>query len=174
MKKQVIMLAAILGLATLTTTAQKSTKFVTGTVSYTKSTDVDASYGISPTIGYYVTNKVSVGLSAEVGKAGDAKTTNVGVFGRCDFTNIGKSCTLFSQVGVASNSSTVADVKTTSVTAGLGLGANYAINSKWALTMHVADLVSYTNADSKSTFTVGFSGVNNPFAAAKFGVMYRF
>jgi outer membrane protein W len=174
MKKQVMMLAAILCLATLTTTAQKSTKFVTGTVSYTKSTDVDASYGFSPTIGYYLTNKVSVGVSGEVGKADGATTTNVGVFGRCDFASIGKSCTVFSQADLASNSTTVADVKTTSIAAGLGLGANYAINSKWALTMHVADLISYTSADSKSTLTVGFSGVNNPFATAKFGVMYKF
>jgi len=174
MKKRVLMLAAILGLAVLTTTAQKSTKFVTGTVSYTKSTDVDASYSLSPTIGYYVTNKVSVGLTGEVGKAGDTKTTNVGVFGRCDFMNIGKSCQLFSQVDLTSNSSTTADVKTTSVSANLGLGSNYHINSKWALTMHLTDLISFETADGNSTTTIGFSGINNPFATAKFGVVYKF
>jgi hypothetical protein len=174
MKKQVLMLAAILGLATLTTTAQKSSKFVTGTVSYTKTTDVEAAYNISPTIGYYVTDRVSVGVLGEIGKTGDAKTTNVGVFGRCDFAKVGKNCDLFSQIDITSNSSTVADVKTTSTSANLGLGGNYHFNKKWALTMHIADLISYKSTDGNSTTTIGFTGVNNPFATAKFGVVYKF
>ena len=174
MKKQVLLLAAILGLATLTATAQKSTKFVIGTVSYTKATDVEAIYSLNPTIGYYVTDKVSVGVLGGIGKDGDAKTANVGVFGRCDFAKIAKNCDLFSQVDITANSSTVADVKTTSTSANLGLGANYHFNKKWALTMHVADLISYESADGNSTTTIGFSGLNNPFATAKFGVLYKF
>jgi outer membrane protein W len=172
--KKVLLLLAVVLTALTSVNAQKSSKFITGTVSYTKATDADASYSLSPTIGYYVTNKVSVGLTGEIGKAGDAKTTNIGVFGRCDFMNIGKSCQVFSQVDLTSNSSTVADVKATSVSANLGLGGNYYINKKWALTMHVADLVSYESADGNSTTTIGFSGINNPFATAKFGVVYKF
>jgi len=164
MKKQVFLLAAIVCLASLTTIAQKSTKFVTGTVSYSKSTDVEATYAVSPTLGYYVTPKVSVGITGEIGKAGDTKTVNVGVFGRCDFMKVGKSCDVFSQVTLMNETSTVADVKTTEFNANLGLGANYLINSKWALTMHVADLISYESADGKYTTTIGFSGVENPFA----------
>ena len=173
MKKQVLLLAAILGFATLTI-AQKSTKFVTGTVSYTKATDTKATYSLNPTIGYYVTDRVSVGVLGEIGKDGDAKTTNVGVFGRCDFAKIAKNCDLFSQVDITANSSTVADVKTTSTSANLGLGGNYYFNKKWALTMHVADLISYESTDGNSTTTIGFSGLNNPFATAKFGVVYKF
>jgi outer membrane protein W len=172
--KKVLLLLAVVLTALTSVNAQKSSKFITGTVSYTKSTDADASYSLSPTIGYYVTNRVSVGLTGEVGKAGDAKTTNVGIFGRCDFMNIGKNCTLFSQVDLTSNSSTVADVKTTSTSANLGLGGNYTINSKWSLTMHVADLVSYENSNNTSTTTIGLDGVNNPFSTAKFGVVYKF
>ena len=174
MKKQVLLLAAILGLATLTATAQKSSKFVTGTASFTKSTDVEATYTISPTIGYYVTNKVSIGLTGEVGKTGDTKTANIGVFGRCDFAKFGKSCTLFSQLTLVNESSTVADVKTNEFNASLCLGGNYDINSKWALTMNIADLVEFESASGNTTTTVGFSGINNPFSTAKFGVVYKF
>ena len=58
--------------------------------------------------------------------------------------------------------------------ANLGLGGNYDINKKWALTMHVSDLVSYESADGSSVLTVGFSGLNNPLATSKFGVVYKF
>ena len=107
-------------------------------------------------------------------RSAHAKTANIGVFGRCDFAKFGKSCTLFSQLNLVSESTTVADVKTDGFNANLCLGGNYEINSKWALTMQIADLVEYKSASGKYTATVGFSGVNNPFATAKFGVMYRF
>jgi hypothetical protein len=77
-------------------------------------------------------------------------------------------------LGVASNSSTDAGVKTTSTTAGLGLGANYFVSSKLALSMKLADLVSYANSDSHSILTVGFDGVSNPFSTASFGVLSKF
>jgi hypothetical protein len=65
-------------------------------------------------------------------------------------------------------------VKSTSTSANLGLGANYSITKKLALTMNVADLISYESADGNSVTTIGFTGVNNPFATAKFGVIYKF
>jgi outer membrane protein len=174
MKKQLLLLAAILGLATLTATAQKSSKFVTGTVSYTKTTDVKATYSVNPTIGYYVTDRVSVGVLGEIGKDGDTKTTNLGAFGRCDFMKVGKHCDLFSQVTLANESATTAGVKQNQFAANLALGGNYYVNKKWALTMHLADLISYQSADGNSTTTIGFSGITNPLAAAKFGVLYKF
>jgi hypothetical protein len=56
----------------------------------------------------------------------------------------------------------------------LGLGLNYFVSSKLALTLHVADLVDYTDSKSMSTFSLGWQGVTNPFSASKFGVLYRF
>lgn len=173
MKKLVLVLAVILG-STALTTAQKSSKILSGTVSYTKATDEKASYAITPLIGYFVTDKVAVGVLGEYGKTSTEETTNVGVFGRCHFMAIGKNCQVFSQVDLTSNSTKVADVTTKSISANLGLGANYTITKKLDLTMNVADLITYENADSKSTTTIGFSGINNPFAVAKFGVIYKF
>jgi len=181
MKKQFKMvIAALVVLFAAFTTAnaqcafKKSNKFVEGTVSYSKSTDVKATYSVSPTIGYFVTDKVAVGAFGEFGKDGDTKTTNVGVFARCYFLTIGKSLHTYSQLDVASNTTKIGDVKATSTVANLGLGINYFVTSKLGLTMNVANLISYESADSKSTTTIGFSGIDNPFATAKFGVIYKF
>lgn len=163
--------------ATSAQTFKKSDKIVEGTLSYSKSTDVKSSYSIKPAVGYFLTNKVAVGVFGEVGKTATEKTTNVGVFGRCYFMTVGKKCSIFSQVDAASNSSTLSDsasTKLTSVCANLGFGANYFVTSKLGLTMNVANLVSYESADSKSTTTIGFSGIANPFSTAKFGIIYKF
>jgi len=190
MKKQLklVALALMLSFTAFTVSAQmkdckmsamncafkKSDKMLEGTVSLTKATDVKATWTLNPTVGYFVTNRVAVGLSGQLGETADVKTTNVGVFARCYFMNIGQHAHVFSQLGVASNSSTDAGVKTTSTTAGLGLGANYFVSPKLALSMKLADLVSYTNSDSRSTLTVGFDGVSNPFTTGSFGVLYKF
>ena len=173
MKKVVLVLAVLLAAFT-NTNAQKGAKFVSGTVSYTKATDVKASYSIIPTVGYFVTNKVAVGVLGEVGKTSTEETTNVGVFGRCHFLTIGKNGQLFSQVDLTSNSTTTAGVKAKSTSINLGLGANYAITPKLGLTMYLADLISHESANGASVTTIGFTGINNPFAMGKFGVIYTF
>ena len=180
MKKQLkfVILALALSLTTFTMvnaqSFKKSDKIVEGTVSLTKETDVKASWSLSPSIGYFVTDRVAVGVAGAFGETEDAKTSSVGVFGRCYFLNVGKNFKAYSQLDVATNSATVLGVKATSTTAGLGLGANYFLTSRLGLSAHVADLISYENQDSQSTLTVGFTGVNNPLTAAKFGVIYKF
>jgi outer membrane protein len=187
MKKQLklVVLALMLSFTAFTVSAQmkdcamncafkKSDKMLEGTVSLTKATDVKATWTLNPTVGYFVTNRVAVGLSGQLGETADVKTINVGAFARCYFMNIGQHAHIFSQLGVASNSTTDAGVKTTSTTAGLGIGANYFVSPKLALSMKVADLVSYANSGSNSTLTVGFEGVTNPFTTGSFGVLYKF
>lgn len=181
MKKQfkLVIAALVLTLTAFTTvsaqsTFKKSNKFVEGTLSYSKSTDVDATYGIRPTVGYFVTDRVAVGLFGEGTKAGDTKTTNIGAFARCYFLSIGQHCKTYSQLGLASNSTNVAGIKASAFAANVDLGVNYFVSSRLALTMNVANLISYESADSKSTTTIGFDGINNPFATAKFGVLYKF
>ena len=181
MKKQLklTILTLVLGLMSLTTvsaqsTFKKSEKFVEGTVSYTKEDGSKAEWSLNPTVGYFLTDKFAVGLTGGFGESADVKTTNIGAFGRCYFLNIGKSAKIYSQLGVASNSTNTAGVKVSSTMLDLGLGANYFVTSKLALTMHVADLVSYQTQDSNSQLSVGFAGVTNPFALANFGVLYKF
>ena len=172
MKKVLLILG--LAISTLSFGQKKGDKFVSGTVSYTKTTDVDGIYTINPTIGYHVTDKVSVGVLGEVGKTATEETINVGVFGRCDFMTIGKCLTAFSQLDVTNNSSKVSDVKTTSLGVNLGLGLNCSVSKRLALTMNLADLITYEKTDGVSTTTIGFTGINNPFATGKVGLLYRF
>ena len=153
---------------------KKSDKLVEGTVSYSKTTGEDAVYSFNPTVGYFVTNRVAVGAFGQFGKDGEAKTTNFGAFARCYFLTIGKNLHTFSQVDIAANSTNTAGVKTNSTSANLGLGVNYFVSSKLALTMNVANLISYEGADGASTTTIGFTGIDNPFSTAKFGVLYKF
>lgn len=176
MKKTVLLLAVILGSFSLTTvSAQKNSAILSGTVSYTKAKDVKASYSINPLIGYFVTDKVAVGVLGGLSKTDSAnKATSVGVFGRCHFLNIGKKCLIFSQLDLTSNSETVENVKTKSTCVNLGLGANYTLTKKLDLTMHVTNLATYVSTEGASAFTVGFSGVANPFATTGFGVIYKF
>jgi len=172
--KKVILLLAVSLAAFASVNAQKSSQFVTGTVSYTKSTDIKASYSINPLVGYFITNKVAVGVFGSFGETATAKTVGVGIFTRCHFLTIGKNCQLFSQLDLGSNSEKKAGVKASTTGVNLGLGANYSITKKLGLTIHVADLISYKSSDGSSTTTIGFTGITNPFAVAKFGVIYTF
>ena len=172
MKKVLLILG--LAITTLSFGQKKSDKFVSGTISYAKTTNVDGIYTINPTLGYYLTDKVSVGILGEVGKNATEETVNVGVFGRCDFLKIGKCLTAFSQLDVSNNSTKVSDVKTTGLEANLGLGLNCSVSKKLSLTMHLADLITYEKIEKVSTTTIGFTGINNPFATGKVGLLYRF
>jgi len=174
MKKTVLLLAV--AFSTVIGNAQsfkKADKFLEGTVSYTKTTDVDAEYSINPTVGYWLTDRFAAGVTAEIGKSVE-KTTSIGAFGRCQFLTVGKNINVFSQLNVLTNTVDVAGTKTSTFNTNLGLGAYCFVSKKLALTMNLADLISYSKVDSKSTLSVGFSGVNNPFSTAKFGVAYKF
>ena len=179
MKKTIIALVAIL--AGLTSTAQKGSKYLVGSVSYQKQTDADATYGISPLVGYYVTDKSSVGMFGSVGTDGVTKSSSIGVFGRTDFLHIGKNCSVFAQASVGRSTNKTSIDKYSEFEAKLGLGANYSLSSKWGLTMHLCDIVRYENTNNaptgnggQSTFTLGLGAITNPFAVSNFGIVYKF
>lgn len=175
MKKVALFFALMFTVLITSAQFKKADKFVEGTVSYSKSTGADAIYGIQPTLGYFVTDRFAVGASGEFGKNKDGvKTTGVNAFGRCYVLNIGKNLKTFSQLNVGTTSVDNAGIKTSAFGINVGLGVNYFVSSKLALSMHVADLMNYTSVESNSTFTIGWTGVNNPLSAAKFGVLYRF
>ena len=58
------------------------------------------------------------------------------------------------------------------VTADFGLGLNYFVTKKLALTANLTSLASYD--DSASTFKVGFNKVDNPLTTPKIGLIYKF
>ena len=174
--KKVALFFALMFIALITSAQfKKADKFVEGTVSYSKSTGADAAYGVQPTLGYFVTDRFAVGASGDFGKdEAGSKTNSIGAFGRCYVLNIGQNLKTYSQLNVGTTSVTEAGVKTSAFGINVGLGVNYFVSPKLALSMHVADLMNYTSVESNSTFTIGWTGVNNPLSASKFGVLYRF
>ena len=151
----------------------KGDKIVEGMVSYSKSKGADAVYTVAPSFGYFATNKIAVGVSAEFGTSANGDVTNFGVYARNYFHTIGKNFLTFAQVNAGNNTTKNAGVKTSEFAAGVGLGANYFVSPNVALSMHVADLVSYTSGEGASNFSIGFTGFHNPFSMAKFGVLIK-
>lgn len=151
---------------------KKADKFVEGTASYSKTEGTDGTYGLSPVVGYFVTDKIAVGAYGEFSKNATTKNNSVGAFGRCYFLNVGKNFKTFSQLSVLSSSTTAAGETTSGVSFDLGLGINYFVTSRLALSSNLGNLMNY---DSKtSTFSIGFSGINNPISNPSFGVLYKF
>lgn len=151
---------------------KKADKFVEGTASYTKTEGTDGTYGLSPVVGYFVNDKMAIGAYGEFSKNETTKTNNVGVFGRHYFLNIGKNFKTFSQLSVLSSTTTVAGEKTSGVSFNFGLGANYFVTSRLALSTSLGNLMSYDGGSSE--FSIGFSGIKNPISNPSFGVLYKF
>jgi outer membrane protein len=178
MKKVVLLVVAFITAITFTNAQnnfKKSNKFVEGTVSYTKATGTDAEYGFQPTVGYFLTDRFAIGASGAFGKdAAGVKTNGIGAFGRCYVLNIGQNLKTFSQLNIGTASVNDAGIKTSTFGVNLGLGINYFVSPKLALTLNVANLVDYTSIKSNSTFNIGWEGVTNPLSTSKFGVLYKF
>lgn len=155
-------------------TFKKADKIVEGTVSYSKTKGADATYSFAPTLGYFTSNKMAVGVNAELGRNGSEETTNIGAFGRYYFMCIGKNLCAYTQMSVASNTTRNDSTKSSVFATNVGLGVNYFVTKKVAVTAHVADLVDYTSGNGTSNFSVGFNGFHNPISMTKFGVLVRF
>ena len=178
MKKVVLLVVAFITAITFTNAQnnfKKSNKFVEGTVSYTKSTGIDAEYGFQPTVGYFLTDRFAVGILGIFDKdASGVKTNSIGAFGRCYVLNVGQNLKTFSQLNIGTTSVNDVGIKTSAFGVNLGLGINYFVSPKLALTLNVANLVDYTSIKSNSTFNIGWEGITNPLNASKFGVLYKF
>lgn len=146
----------------------KGDKFVEGSVSYTAQNGASPVWSVSPTVGYFVTKCFAVGATASFD---NTESVSVGAFGRCYFMSIGKHANIFSDLTVA-NTNTVGSPAMFS--AGVGLGLNYFVTPRLALTTRLTDLMAYTNQDGHSKFTLGVGTINNPIAAPQFGVLYKF
>ena len=183
MKKILLILVAALGFtATAQTGFKKSDVFVEGTFSYAKEKGQDATYGVAPTVGYFLTDKFAVG--AQVEKTNTMDNFSAGVFGRYYFLNVGKDFKVFSGLGVNTTDVIIediidvnGDVNSTPVTysnvsTDLSLGVNYFVTKNLALSANLANLAGY-NFETGS-FNVGFDGVENPFNTPTFGVLYKF
>lgn len=179
--KKVFSIFVALTVLTLSVTAQgfkKSDKIIEGMASYNKDDGNSGYYSISPTVGYFINDKIALGLNGEFSTSSNKDASNIGAFGRLYFLEVGKEGKLkvFTQLSVLSSKETTKDStgveKTSGVGFNWGVGANYFITSRLALSTNLFDLMSYNSAQSE--FMIGFKGVNNPLSTPSFGVLYKF
>lgn len=174
--KKLFSIFVALTVLTLSVSAQgfkKSDKILEGTVSYSKSKGSDAVYSVSPSLGYFVTNKAAIGFTGEFGTSEDGDVSNFGVYGRQYFHTVGKNILTYAQLNAGVNNTSAAGVKTSMFGAGVGLGANYFVSNRVAVSAHLSDLLSYTSGEGMSNFSIGFTGFNNPLAMTKFGILIK-
>ncbi|WP_343560584.1 outer membrane beta-barrel protein [Sphingobacterium sp.] len=212
MKKVLLTLAAVAGL-TVASQAQefgfKKTDFIVeGNLSANTSNDKTEhvktnSFNFNPSVGYFVTDKIAVGLDFNVGN--NKKTTNVdqanesyvkgnsfgvGAYGRYYFLELGSRFKTYAQLGAgyAQEDGKINDgVKTTDIAktkafgANAGLGINYFVTPKIAINFGLTDLLSFKTskldvdgAKSSNEFNANINSFNNFFDTAKFGLTFKF
>ncbi|WP_021192240.1 outer membrane beta-barrel protein [Sphingobacterium sp. B16(2022)] len=209
MKKLLLTLTAVAGL-TFASQAQefgfKKTDFIVeGNFSANTKNNKTAekkenSFNFNPSVGYFVSDKVAVGLDFNFGnlKATDYSGTNdtynkssnfgVGAYGRYYFLDLGSRFKTYAQLaagyqqrtGEVNNGTTTTDIpKVKGFGAGAGLGMNYFVTENIAINFGLTDLLSFGTAKedggkSSNEFNANINSFNNFFDTAKFGLTFKF
>ncbi len=161
------------------------------------------SFNFNPSVGYFVTDKIAVGLDFNVGN--NKKTTNVdqanesyvkgnsfgvGAYGRCYFLELGSRFKTYAQLGagyaqadgkINDGTNTIDVPKTKGFGANAALGINYFVTPKIAINFGLTDLLSFKTskldvdgAKSSNEFNANINSFNNFFDTAKFGLTFKF
>lgn len=176
----------------------KGDVFVEGNLSINstnnKNTDVKTSMTeFAPKAGYLLTDKFAVGLS--LGIESGKTTTNgtetskmsgfhFGAFGRYYFLELGQRFKTYTEFGfnVGSDKNGVNNpVKTNTFDLGAGLGMNYFVTPKIAISFGLGNVINYgtskTNASGdkgENSMNMNLNVFNNFFTTPTFGAMYKF
>ncbi|MDG4717080.1 MULTISPECIES: outer membrane beta-barrel protein [Winogradskyella] len=205
--KKVLLTAAIAVFGLTNMNAQEDEKtfgfsegdfFVEGNVSFNSENDKNIDeksneFNISPKVGYFINDDLAIGaelLFASSKTELDGTDTSdfsgfgVGAFGRYYFLDLGERFKTNAEFGVgyASMEDKLAEVKENSFGAGLGLGINYFVTEKIALTFGLKNILSFSStkldvdgAEAETSFNLGFGDVANPFGGnASFGLLFVF
>ena len=209
MKRLFIALFAISGLA-FTANAQEfgfsqGNVIVEGNIGFNSTNDkgTDAktnSFEITPKVGYFLTDKVAIGIQLGFGTGksenltavgSEVKTNNfgAGVFGRYYFLELGKRFKTYTEVGVGYGSNKTETTPATGATTitekangfaiGAGVGANYFLTEKIALNFQLADVIGFSSlkpdgGKAETNFGLAAGGVKNIFDEATFGLVFKF
>lgn len=210
MKKVLLTLTAVAGL-TFASKAQEITGFQKGNfivegsiqanTTDNKNSEVKTSnFNFVPKAGYFVTDKIAVGVQLGVGSSVndkysstvDTKKTenslNVGVFGRYYFLEVGSRFKTYAEVGVdyanantktKVNGNTSPKVKADGFGVNGSIGANYFLTDKIAINFAFANVVGYKTdkvkgAKSENSFNADINNFNNFFNTAQFGLTFKF
>lgn len=159
-------------------------------------------FNFTPKFGYFVSDKVAVGVEFAFGQEKETTTTasgesiltdkafGVGAFGRYYFLELGSRFKTYTELGAGylnqqsklkEDGSTIEDPKLNGFGANLGIGANYFLTDKIAINFAFTDVVSYGSvkadvdgAKSTSVFHANVNQFNNFFSNATFGLTFKF
>ena len=133
----------------------KGDVFVTGSINTTSITNQDSSTGIAPSVGYFVSDNISVLASLDTSKKGALKSTMIDLGAAYNF-NAGNQFSSRIGASIGLGNSTVSPVDYKSTTFTLGYGITYFVSSHFAL---IADL-DVLNYESKKADVAGAKAVN--------------
>jgi len=171
--------------------------FVEGNLGFSstnnKNTEIKTnSFEFNPKAGYFLTEKLAVGVELMVGSYKEQfsgtdlrKESNfgAGVFARYYFLDLGERFKTYAEAGLGFASGKdeffPGEAKYSGVGAGAGLGIQYFATSNIAINFGLSDVLSYTSvkedgSKNVSEFNANLNVFNNFFAAAQFGVTYKF
>lgn len=213
MKKVLLTLTAVAGL-TVASQAQEfgfekgnfivEGNFNSSNTNNKNTKEKNASFNFTPKAGYFVTDKIAVGV--ELGFGQDKKTTfnndiktvatdkafGVGAFGRYYFLELGSRFKTYTEVGVGyvnskegerevDGTTTIDAVKVNGFGANAGIGANYFLTEKIAINFAFTDVISYGSAKAdvdgakaSTAFNTNVNVFNNFFDNATFGLTFKF
>jgi|694.fasta_scaffold03829_18 outer membrane protein len=152
--------------------------------------DVKSSYTFSPKVGYLISDKIALGIRIDAiqDKLYNGTKTNTfgaGAFARYFFLSLGaeKSFQAYGQASLGFSGTKTKNAsgneigKSDNLNGGIDLGMNYFVTKNWAITFTLANLVSYDTVDnggeSNNGLNVQVGTINNPFAVARFGLLYK-
>lgn len=171
--------------------------FLEGNLSFGSTNDKNdevktSSFSFNPKVGYFINDKFAVGINLGIGSGkrtetgeDDVKTSNfnVGAFGRYYFLDLGERFKTYTEFGLGITSSKAGDEdfqKTNGFGIGAGLGMNYFVTPKMAISFGLSNVLSYQSSKSKAdgdngqtSFGANVNVFQNFFDTPTFGLLYK-
>lgn len=150
------------------------------------STKTTTSYGFTPAVGYFISDKFAVGLDLRIlsqkgSGSAEKNTFGVGLDARYYFLDLGQRFKVYGQgrLGFDSVNQKPGDNKSTDIGFNAGLGVNYFLTRSLAINFAVTDVLSVVNSkpkDGDGTTTVNFkvNEFSNFFTTPTFGLTFKF
>lgn len=211
MKKFLLTLTAVAGL-TVASQAQefgfeKGNFIVEGNLGFStkdnKNTEVKTTgFSFNPQVGYFVTDKIAVGVYAKVGTSNEdqykegvdiqekSNTFDIGAFGRYYFLEIGSRFKTYAELAAGYESengktvtagNSVKDPKVSGFGANAGIGANFFLTDKIAVNYKFADVIGFNTskvdvdgAKATTSFGANVNSFENFFSSGQFGLTFKF
>ena len=170
MKKIILTAAAVFAFSFANAQEAKSFGFVKGDVTLTGNvtTETDKATKLSPSLAYFVSDKISIGagFSSESGGTGDSSTSfNAGINYRV--LELGQRFKVFAGAGLEfGDKETTFDV---------GANLNYFLTQKLSIGLKIASFLSYNKPDgADGTTKINLNEFENIFNAPSYSLTYKF